>query len=185
MKCSLCNQRAKSWRNTQLNLQHSATNRKKWKTNLKPVNKHSKLKLNLKFIIKGELLGCSTATIHKSYWAIMNVRKHTIIYHTHTRMHAHKHTPVQSTRLTIFFTISVQVFFGLPLGLAPSTSYSIHFFTQSLSSFRSTCPYHGNLFRCSTEIMSSNPSLSLNSLLGTLSCSFTPHIHLTILVFAF
>jgi len=39
-----------------------------------------------------------------------------------------------------------QVFFGLPLGLAPSTSYSIQFFTQSLSSFRNTCPYHRNLF---------------------------------------
>jgi len=36
-----------------------------------------------------------------------------------------------------FSTISVQVFFGLPLGLSPSTSYSIHFFTQSLSSFPS------------------------------------------------
>jgi len=41
-----------------------------------------------------------------------------------------------------FCTTSVQVFFGLVLGLAPSTSYSIHFFTQSLSSFHSTCPYH-------------------------------------------
>jgi len=39
-----------------------------------------------------------------------------------------------------FSTISLQVFFGLPLGLAPCTSYSIHFFTQSLSSFHSTCP---------------------------------------------
>ena len=28
----------------------------------------------------------------------------------------------------LFCTISLQVFFGLPLGLAPSTSYSIHFF---------------------------------------------------------
>jgi len=28
-------------------------------------------------------------------------------------------------------TISLQVFFGLPLALAPSTSYSIHFFIQS------------------------------------------------------
>ena len=37
-----------------------------------------------------------------------------------------------------FSTISLQVFFGLPLGLAPSTSYSIHFFTQSLYSF---CTY--------------------------------------------
>jgi len=67
--------------------------------------------------------------------------------------------------LQSFSTISLQVFFGLTLGLAPSTSYSIHFFTHSLSSFRNTCPYHHNLFCCSTEIMSSNPSLSLNSLL--------------------
>jgi len=72
-----------------------------------------------------------------------------------------------------FCAISVLVFFGLPLGLAPSTSYSIHFFTQSVSSFCNTCPYHRNLFYCSTEIMSSNPSLSLSPLLGTLSCSLT------------
>jgi len=90
--------------------------------------------------------------------------------------------------LQSFSTISLQVFFGLPLGLAPSTSYSIHFFTQYLSSFRSTCPYHRNLFCCSTRIMSSNPSrlilVSVNSLLGTLSCSLMPHIHLTILISA-
>jgi len=67
-----------------------------------------------------------------------------------------------------FSTISLQVFFGLPLSLAPSTSYSILFFTQSLSSFCSTCPYNRNLFCCSTKIMSSNSSLSLNPLLGTL-----------------
>jgi len=59
--------------------------------------------------------------------------------------------------LQSFSTISLQVFFGLPLGLVPSTSYSIHFFTQSLSSFRSTWPYHRNLFCCST-----NSSLPLN-----------------------
>ena len=63
-----------------------------------------------------------------------------------------------------FSTICLQVYFGLPLGLAPSTSYSIHFFTQSLSSFRNTCPYHCHLFHCSTEITSSNPSLSLSTL---------------------
>jgi len=45
--------------------------------------------------------------------------------------------------------------------LAASTSYSVHFFTQSLFSVRSTCPYHRNLFCCSTEIISPNPSLSL------------------------
>ena len=57
-------------------------------------------------------------------------------------------------------TIFLQVFFGLPIGLAPSTLCSIHFFTQSLSSFHNTCPYHCNLFHCSTEIMSSNHNLS-------------------------
>ena len=65
--------------------------------------------------------------------------------------------------LQSFSTISVQVFFGLPLGLSPSTSYSIHFFTQSLSSFRNTRPYYHSLFCCSTEIMSFNPGLPLNS----------------------
>ena len=65
-----------------------------------------------------------------------------------------------------FCATSLHVLFGLPLGLEPSTSYSIHFFTQSLSSFRSTCPC--NLFCCSINIISSIPSLSLNSLLGTL-----------------
>ena len=43
-------------------------------------------------------------------------------------------------------TTSVQVLFGLPLGLGPSTSYSMHFFTQLSSSFRSTCPYQRSLF---------------------------------------
>ena len=38
-----------------------------------------------------------------------------------------------------FSTTSLQILFGLPLGLAPSTLYSIHFFTQSVSSFCNTC----------------------------------------------
>ena len=54
-----------------------------------------------------------------------------------------------------FCTTSFHVLFGLPLGLEPCTSYSIHFFTQSVSSFRSTCPYHRNLFCCSINIISS------------------------------
>ena len=76
-----------------------------------------------------------------------------------------------------FRTTSVHVLFGLPLGLEPSTSYSIHFFTQSVSSFHSTCPYHRNLFCCSINIKSSIASLFLNSLLGTLSFTLTLHIH--------
>ena len=58
-----------------------------------------------------------------------------------------------------FYINSVQVLSGLS-GLELSASYSVHFFTQSLSSFRNTCPYHRNLFCCNTEIMSTIPSLS-------------------------
>jgi len=54
-----------------------------------------------------------------------------------------------------FCTISFHVLFGLPLGLEPSTSYSINFFTLSVSSFRSTCPHHRNMFSCSINIISS------------------------------
>ena len=66
-------------------------------------------------------------------------------------------------------TISLQVLFGLPLGLGPCSSYSMHFFTQSLSSFCNTCPYRRKLFCCSTEIMS---NLSLWTLLGNMSSTF-------------
>jgi len=74
-------------------------------------------------------------------------------YLLHPSTMIHDILPIQSLHLTIFSTISLQVFFGLPLGLAPFTSYSIHFFTQSSSAFRNTCPYYCNLFCCSTEIM--------------------------------
>ena len=44
----------------------------------------------------------------------------------------HSILSVQFTCLTVFLHNLFQVIFGLPLGPAPSTSYSIHFFTQSL-----------------------------------------------------
>jgi len=66
---------------------------------------------------------------------------------------------------------------GLPLGLETSTWYSIHYFTQLVFSFPSTCPYRLNLFCRSINIISSIPSVSLNSLLGTLSFTLTLHIH--------
>jgi len=88
--------------------------------------------------------------------------------------------PVQLTCLTVFSHNLSPSF--LSLGLAPSTSYSIHFFIQPLSSLSSTWRYHHNLFSYSTKIMSSNPSHSLNLLLTTLSRSLMPHIYLTILI---
>jgi len=80
-----------------------------------------------------------------------------------------------------FSTTSLQVLFGLPPGLGPSTSETIQFFTQS-SSFLNTCPYHRSLFCCNTNAMSSIPSLSHSSLLGNLSFTLMPHIYLTILM---
>ena len=59
-----------------------------------------------------------------------------------------------------FSTTSLQVLFGLPLGLGPSTSNSMHFFAQSSSSFHNKCPYHCSLFCCNTSVMSSIPNLS-------------------------
>ena len=75
----------------------------------------------------------------------------------------------------LFCTASVHVLFGLP---------SRHSFTQSVSFFRNTCPYHHNLFCYSINIISSIPSPSLNSLLGTLSFTLTSHIQMTILISA-
>ena len=59
-----------------------------------------------------------------------------------------------------FWVTSLQVLFGLPLGLGPSTSYTMHFFTQ-LSSFRSTCPYHRSLNRPTKEPKPQFPSLGV------------------------
>ena len=69
---------------------------------------------------------------------------------------------VQFTCLTVLFdNLSLQALFGL----GSSTSYSMHFFPQSSSSFRCTCPYYCSLFCCNTNTMLSIPSLSLSSLL--------------------
>ena len=70
-----------------------------------------------------------------------------------------QHPPFNLRAWQSFCTTSLQVLFGLPLGLEPSTLYSIHFFTQSASSFCNTCPYHCSLFCCSTKIVSSIPNL--------------------------
>ena len=81
-----------------------------------------------------------------------------------------------------FCTTSFHVLFGLPLDLEPCTSYSVHFFTQSVSYFRSTCPYRRNLFCCSINIISSIPIVFLSTPYLELSFTLTLHIYLTILI---
>jgi len=63
--------------------------------------------------------------------------------------------------------------------------FIIHtFFTQSLSSFHNTCLYHHSLFCYNTENISSIPSLSVNPLHQSLSCSLMSLICLTIFISA-
>ena len=60
--------------------------------------------------------------------------------------------------------------------LIPSTSHVIQCLTQSLSSFRSTCPNHLNLLFLIIKLTGSNPKSSQSSSLFFLSFSLTqPH----------
>ena len=65
-----------------------------------------------------------------------------------------------------FLTQSHQVFFGRPLCLIlliPSASHVIQRLSQSLSSFRSTCPNYLNLLFLIIKLTGSNPKSSLSS----------------------
>jgi len=91
---------------------------------------------------------------------------------------------VQFTCLTVFFA---QFFskFSLVYLLAWHPPLILHTFLHPVIVFFSQhLPIPSHLFCCSAEIMSSNPRISLNPLLGTLFCSLMPHIHLTILISA-
>jgi len=89
------------------------------------------------------------------------------------------HPPVQFTWLTVFLCNLCPSFLWSTSFPDPSTSYSIHFFTQSLTSFCSTCLYHRKLFCCSTKFMSSNHNLSTLYLeLYLLATHLSDHSHL-------
>jgi len=74
-----------------------------------------------------------------------------------------------------YLTQSHHVFFRHSLGLIPSTSHVIQRFTQSLSSFRSTCPNHLNLLFLIIKLTGSYPKSSLSSSLFFLSFNLTPN----------
>jgi len=65
-----------------------------------------------------------------------------ILYHLPPSTTIRNILPVQFTYLAVCFcTIFLQVLFHLSLDLAPSTSYSMYFFTQIFSSFLNTCQF--------------------------------------------
>ena len=87
--------------------------------------------------------------------------------------------PVKFTRLAIF-SHNLSPSFLWSTSWPGTLHFMLHTFLHPITDFfRNTCPYHCSLICCSTKIMSSNPSLSLNPLTGILS-----HIHLTILMSA-
>jgi len=108
------------------------------------------------------------------------------VLHPYTTMHGI--LPVQSTHLTIPSTISVQVSFGLPLGLA----FFIHTPYISLPNHCLLFATHAHtiatcfavVLRLCHLILVSLSTLYLEFCLVSRWCSFTPHIHLTILVSA-
>jgi len=103
-------------------------------------------------------------------------------YLLHPSNMIHGILPVQFTHLSLFPQSLSK--FSLVYLLAWHPPLQIPYISSPNHCLCNTCPYHCSLFCCSTEIMSFNPSLSVNTLLGILSCSFTPHIHLTILISA-
>jgi len=71
----------------------------------------------------GELVQEETFTYSHQSWSSI------ILYLHPPSTMIHGILSVQFTCLTVFFPISLQVFFGLSLGLTPATSYSILFLT--------------------------------------------------------
>ena len=87
------------------------------------------------------------------------------------------------------FLTQLHVFLGAPLSTTPVTFILVHFFTQSFSSFRSTCPNH--LKPCSLDLAlwilfstHSMPKRLKSSSLRFLSFKDTPHILRTIILSA-
>jgi len=118
----------------------------------------------------GELVPGETFTHSNISWSS------TVLYQLPPSTTIHSILSVQFTCLTVFLHNLSPGSLWSTSWSAPSTLYSIHFFTQLLPSFHNICPYHRNLFCCNTEIMSPNPSLSLNSLLGTLSLTLISYL---------
>ena len=91
---------------------------------------------------------------------------------------------VQFTCLAVFFSLSLSKF-----SLVYLLAWHLPFHTPYISSPNHCLHFaaHANtIATCFAVVpkLSSNHSISLNALLGTLSCSLTPHIHLTILISA-
>jgi len=85
----------------------------------------------------GELVSEETFTLSHLSWSSI------VLYLLPPSTAIHSIHSVQFTCLTVFLHDLSPSPLG-PLGLASSTSYSIHFFIQSLSSFCNTCSYHSN-----------------------------------------
>ena len=109
---------------------------------------------------------------------------------THILYHLPPFTEINGILFVHFMCLTILLYNLFPGPLwSSSWSWTLNFILHTflhpiIIFFCSTCPYQCSLFCCNTNAVSSIPSLSLNSLLGSLSFSLTPHIHLTILISA-
>ena len=107
-----------------------------------------------------------------------------VINHPLSASSIHGILPVQSTLLTVFFHNPSPSFLW-STSWPGTVHFILHTFLLPITVFFSQhMPIPRNLFCCRTKIVSSNPSVSHNPLLGIFSCSFMAHIYLTILISA-
>ena len=79
-------------------------------------------------------------------------------------------------------TTSLNLSYGLPVALFPSTSIFHPLLPGSSSSLRSTCPYHFSLLSLKISLILTTPTLLLISSFFTLSINLVPNIHLSIFI---
>mgnify|MGYP001793169415 CR=1 FL=1 len=99
-------------------------------------------------------------------------------------LHCFLSSAISSVMFSFFMSSSttlLQVFFGLPTGLLPSTSSSIALLSMLFSSLRFTRPNHLNLVFLNLCSRFSTPHLLLTSSLVILCCHLTPDMYLSIL----
>ena len=141
--------------------------------------------------------GCKTTTQQPFYGPLSGTTRVSQYQKKHSPTHHPDHHPVfiscfhlpRSIASSLFklhawqsfCTTSFYVLFGLPLGLEPSTSYSVHFFTKWVFFFAA---FAHTIATCFAVVSILYYLFLVNSLLGTLSFTLTLHIHLTILISA-
>ena len=113
-------------------------------------------------------------SLFRQLFPVSGVRRAMRLFH-HLRYRAV--SSVMLRTLMSPFTLSIQVFWGLPLSILPSTVQYLTDANASPSSLLITWPYHLSLLVLRTSLIRRNPHLLATTAHGTWSCSLTPDIN--------